>query len=53
MQGWEKTSANVLEPIWCCGPVLPSSLADLLDHAEEDLNNSSTIVIECPEDEND
>ena len=39
--------------IWCCGPVLPPPLADLLQHAEEDLNNSMAEVIECPENEND
>ena len=52
-QGWEKNSANVLEPIWCCGPVLPPSLADFLHHAEEDLTNSQADIIEFNEDEND
>ena len=49
MQGWKKTSAKVLEPIWYCGPDLPPSLADLLQHTEKDLNNSSAEVIECIE----
>jgi hypothetical protein len=38
-QGWIRTDEGVLEPLWSCGPVLPTSLVDLLDttdHEEED-----------------
>ena len=29
-QGWARTDEGVLEPVWSCGPILPSSLVDLL-----------------------
>ena len=32
-QGWLKTE-GVLKPVWSCGPVLPTSLVDLLDTGE-------------------
>ena len=35
-QGWEKTKEGVLEPVWSCGPVLPTSLIDLPDEAAEE-----------------
>ena len=30
-QGWLKTEAGVLEPVWSIGPILPPSLVDLLE----------------------
>ncbi len=30
-QGWEKTEDGILEPVWSTGPILPSSLIDLLE----------------------
>ena len=38
-QGWMRTDEGVLEPMWSSGPVLPTSLIDLLDtgdHEEEE-----------------
>ena len=36
--GWVKNE-GVLEPLWCEGPVLPTSLADLVENdCEEDLD---------------
>jgi len=29
-QGWRRTTEGVLEPVWSCGPVLPTSLVDIL-----------------------
>ena len=37
-QGWKKNTEGVLEPVWSCGPVLPTSLVDILhtiDHEED------------------
>ena len=34
-QGWEKTEEGVLQPVWSCGPVLPTSLIDLLEKTAE------------------
>lgn len=30
-QGWEKTDAGTLQPVWSCGPILPQTLIDLLE----------------------
>ncbi len=30
-QGWMGTDEGVLEPVWSCGHILPTSLVDLLD----------------------
>ena len=30
-QGWIRTDEGVLGPVWCCSPVLQTSLVDLLD----------------------
>ena len=38
-QGWEKNEQGVLEPIWCCGPILPPSLIDLLKETVEEVDN--------------
>ncbi|KAG0730417.1 hypothetical protein GWK47_028312 [Chionoecetes opilio] len=35
-QGWEKTGQGILEPVWSCGPILPSSLADLLETVDSE-----------------
>lgn len=35
-QGWIKTDDGVLEPVWSCGPVLPTALVDLLDTAADE-----------------
>ena len=29
-QGWVNTHEGVLEPVWSCGPIMPTSLVDLL-----------------------
>ena len=34
-QGWEKTEEGTLEPMWSSGPILPTSLIDLLEMVEE------------------
>ena len=33
---WIRTGDGALEPVWSCGPVLPNSLADLLDSDDSD-----------------
>lgn len=35
-QGWEKTTHGILEPVWSCGPILPTSLTDLIETIEEE-----------------
>ena len=35
-QGWEKTGRGFLEPVWTRGPILPSSLTDLLETVDTD-----------------
>ena len=35
-QEWMKTDEGVLKPVWSCGPILPTSLADLLDTGEHE-----------------
>ena len=36
-QGWKKGEGNTLEPEWSCGPILPSSLTDLLEKTVEEI----------------
>ena len=36
-QGWKKGEGNTLEPEWSCGPILPSSLIDLLEKTVEEI----------------
>lgn len=35
-QGWRKTDEGVLEPVWTLGPILPTSLIDLLEARVEE-----------------
>ena len=35
-QGWMKNDRGELEPVWSCGPVLPTSLVDLLDTGDHE-----------------
>lgn len=35
-QGWEKNTHGVLEPVWSCGPILPTRLTDIIETIEED-----------------
>lgn len=35
-QGWEKNEEGLLEPIWSCGPILPTSLVDLLQSFDDE-----------------
>ena len=35
-KGWEKTEEGTLEPAWSCGPILPTSLIDLLKKTVEE-----------------
>ena len=37
-QGWEKTEEGTLEPVWSCGPILPTSLIDLLEKTVEEMD---------------
>ncbi|EDO46759.1 predicted protein [Nematostella vectensis] len=30
-QGWERNDDGLLEPVWSCGPVLPTSLIDIVE----------------------
>ena len=36
-QGWKKGEGNTLEPEWSCGPILLSSLIDLLEKTVEEI----------------
>ena len=38
-QGWMRTEAGVLEPVWSCNPILPVSLIDLLDSIDTEEEN--------------
>ena len=35
-QGWKKTDESILEPVWSCDPILPTSLIDLLEKTREE-----------------
>ena len=35
-QGWEKNVHGVLEPVWSCGPILPTLLTDIIETIEEE-----------------
>ena len=37
-QGWEKNEGGTLEPVWSCGPILPTSLIDLLEGTVEEMD---------------
>ena len=36
-RGWKKTDEIILKPVWSCGPILPSSLIDLLEKTPEEV----------------
>ena len=38
-QGWTKTELEVLEPLWSCGDVLPTSLVDLRDAGDREADD--------------
>ena len=38
-QGWMTSDLVVLEPLGSCGPVLPTSLADLLDAGDREADD--------------
>ena len=40
-QDWKKTEENELEPTWACGPILPSSLVDLLETTIQEVENQN------------
>ena len=35
-QGWKINVDGVLEPVWSCGPILPSTLIDLIEKTAEE-----------------
>ena len=35
-QGWVRTDEGLLEPLWSLGPVLPTTLVDILEKREAD-----------------
>ena len=37
-QGLEKNEEGTLEPVWSCGPILPTSLVDLLEETVEEMD---------------
>jgi len=37
-KGWEKTEEGTLEPVWSYGPILPTSLTDLLEETVEEMD---------------
>ena len=37
-QGWEKNEEGILEPVWSCGPILPTSLIDFLEETVEEMD---------------
>ncbi|XP_046336920.2 uncharacterized protein LOC124118725 [Haliotis rufescens] len=49
-QGWMRTDQGVLEPMWSNGPVLPTSLVDLLDAGDREGDEH---VVDEDDDEND
>ena len=48
-QGWQKTSQGILEPVWSCGPVLPSSLTDLLETVDVEEEVDDLVEEEDPD----
>ena len=36
-QGWTRTDEGLLKSVWSCGPILPTSLVDLLETVDHDL----------------
>lgn len=58
-QGWIKTEEGMLEPLWSCGPVLPTSLVDLLEtiddqeEAEDNCEDEETDSFDFDSDESD
>ena len=35
-QGWTRTDEGLLKSVWSCGPILPTSLVDLLETVDHD-----------------
>lgn len=56
-QGWERNEEGVLEPIWTAGPIMPTSLVDILaketDSEEEEEEQDETIEADINDDEED
>ena len=58
-KGWMKTEEGILEPLWSYGPVLPTSLVDLLEtiddqgEAEDDCEDDETDSFEFDSDDGD
>ena len=48
-QGWLKTSDGVIEPVWSLGPVLPTTLVDILD--DDDCDPINQRLFEATEDD--
>ena len=48
-QGWEKTGQGILEPVWSCGPILPSSLTDLLETVDSEDEEEDIVEEEYPD----
>ena len=40
-QGWMKTDLKVLEPLWSCGDVLPTSQVDLRDASDREADDQA------------
>ena len=56
-QGWERNEEGELEPIWTAGPIMPSSLVEILaveaDSEEEEEEQDETIEDDMNNDEED
>ncbi|CAJ1059658.1 hypothetical protein F7725_007521 [Xyrichtys novacula] len=56
-QGWETNEEGALEPIWTAGPIMPSSLVDILameaESEEEEEEQDETIEDDMNNDEED
>ncbi|KAG0718125.1 hypothetical protein GWK47_053088 [Chionoecetes opilio] len=48
-QGWEKTGQGILEPVWLRGPILPSSLTDLLETVDSEEEEEDLVEKEYPD----
>ena len=51
-QGWVIGDQGILEPVWSIGPILPSSLVDILDETKEEQDNEESGEEEINEDNN-
>ena len=48
-QGWARNVNGTIEPVWSSGPILPTSLVDLLESGDVQVDNEDDVDDEDPE----